>query len=161
MKGLAGKPELMEKNFRITICSRTCCQCWGQKHFNLTASGHPLEHRLSHFAGSSGNFSCQFPVPRGEALARLPCSVASSYGGSWKVPYGQRRFCADTRASWGYRAQVCFAQALVAEPQPSPTLQCPRGENLQLFSMAEWWDSTDNCWYICSLTVTFTQGYAF
>lgn len=80
MRSLAGKPVLMEKNFKIAICSRTCCQCWGQKNFNLTTHGHPIEHRLSHLAGSSGNFSCELPVPRGEALARLQCSVASSYG---------------------------------------------------------------------------------
>lgn len=99
MRGLSGKPVLMEKNFRITIYSRTWCQCWGQKHFNLTAHGHPLEHRLSHFPGSSGNFCCLFPVPRGEALAGLQCSVASSYGLQLECAiWPQRRFCVDRTA---------------------------------------------------------------
>lgn len=107
MRGLAGKPVLMEKNFRITICSRTCCQCWGQKYFNVTAHGHPLDHRLSHFPGSSGNFSCRFPVPRGEALAGLQCSVASSYALQLeRAIWPQRRFYADTTANWCYRPQV-------------------------------------------------------
>lgn len=107
MRGLAGKPVLMEKNFRTTICSRTCCQCWGQKYFNVTAHGHPLDHRLSHFPGLSGNFSCQFPVPRGEALAGLQCSVASSYALQLeRAIWPQRRFYADTTANWCYRPQV-------------------------------------------------------
>lgn len=98
---------LMEKNFRITICSRTCCQCWGQKNFKLTAHGHPLEHTLSHFPGSSGNFCYQFPVPKGEPMARLQRSAASSYGRQLeRAIWPQRTFCVDSTANWCYRAQV-------------------------------------------------------
>lgn len=152
MRGLAGKPVLMEKNFRITSCSRSCCQHWGQKqsHSSWTSSRTQTVPLFQIIWKLFLPISC---CQRG-ATGKIQCGAASSYGlqlEGGSVAIGHRGSVqisqlTDVIGHKLLRAQVCFAHSVVSEPQLSTTLQCSRGENLQLFSMAEWWDSTENFW---------------
>lgn len=143
---------LMEKNFRITICIRTCCQCWGQKHFHLTACGHPLEHTLSHFPGHLETSLTHFLFPEESQWQDSSVVQPHPMESSWNVPYGHRGGSVDTTVNWCYRAQApertslfCTLSCVWAPAFHHPTV-LQGWKTPAVLHGWELWHSTDNYW---------------